>query len=192
MKRRLILILVLVAILTTPVLAQPDRGGGGYYTRPNLRWVALGSGIAAGVVISGFSISEGTWMPDNFLDTLSPGHRAAVKITGYVATSIVGMATSMIGTTAYFQIVNQLDVGWRYVTNGAIYGFTAAAAAHGLTLATAGFVTQTVSGVPIGSAWDSAGEAFLWGPWVGLAGAFVGTISGLVLYFTNPDRAGFF
>ena len=133
------------------------------------------------------------------LDSLSTSHRVAVKTTRFVATSIVAMATSMIGTNTYFQVVNRSDYvnggdyGWWYLATGALYGFTAATAAHGLTLATETFVTYVVSGeVAIGPAWDHAGEEALWGPPVGILGAVVGAVTGLVLYFTNPDRAGFF
>ena len=103
------------------------------------------------------------------------------------------------GFAAYFQVVNRSeyvnggDYGWWYLATGALYGFTAATAAHGLTLATETFVTYLVSGeVPIGSAWDHAGEEALWGPPVGILGAVVGADTGLVLYFTNPEQAGFF
>lgn len=198
MKRILILAVVLVAIVTTPVLAQEEEWPlywweeGGYYTRPNMRWVALGSGIAAGLVIDAFALVEGGGSVLD-LDSLSAGHRVAVKTTRFAATSIVAMATSMIGTNTYFQVVNRNDYGWRYLATGALYGFTAATAAHGLTLATETFVTYLVSGeVTIGSAWDHAGEEALWGPAVGILGAVVGAVTGLVLYFTNPERAGFF
>ena len=133
------------------------------------------------------------------LDSLSTSHRVAEKTTRFVAPSIVAMATSMIGTNTYFQVVNRSDYvnggdyGWCYLATGAFYGFTAATAAHGLTLATETFVTYVVSGeVAIGPAWDHAGEGALWGPPVGILGAVVGAVTGLVLYFTNPDRAGFF
>ena len=146
---------------------------------PALHWAAIGTGAAIGLALDtyiGFIA---------FSDSETPlGQQLAV----FVPAAIVGLASSMMTTSGFFQIVSVESDKWLSLVIGAFGGVVEGAIVGGLTFGTLMGANYAVDPNFINTsgewdnAWDVVGLGIFGGGLFGaLTGVIPGAIAGLIL-----------
>jgi len=168
------LVLLLLFSLLIPTSAQPVD-----IDNPVLHWASIGTGVAIGLALDtyiGFIV---------FSDSETP---LLQQLAVFVPTAVVGMASSMLTTSGFFQIMSVESDEWLSLFLGALGGMMEGAIIGGLTIGTlmgANYAVNpnfiNVSG-EWNNAWDVVGLGIFGGGLFGaLTGILPGAIAGLIL-----------
>jgi len=166
------LVLLLLFSLLISAFAQPIND-------PALHWASIGTGVAIGLALDtyiGFIA---------FSDSEAP---LLQQLAVFVPTAIVGMASSMLTTSGFFQIMSVESDKWLSLFLGALGGVVEGAIIGGLTVGTLMGANYAVNPNFINTsddwnnAWDVVGLGVFGGGLFGaLTGILPGAIAGLIL-----------
>jgi len=166
------LVLLLLFSLLISAFAQPIND-------PALHWASIGTGVAIGLALDtyiGFIA---------FSDSEAP---LLQQLAVFVPTAIVGMASSMLTTSGFFQIMSVESDKWLSLFLGALGGVVEGAIIGGLTVGTLMGANYAVNPNFINvsgewkNAWDVVGLGLFGGGLFGaLTGILPGAIAGLIL-----------
>ncbi len=168
------LVLLLVFSLLISASAQPVD-----IDNPVLHWASIGTGVAIGLALDtyiGFIV---------FSDSETP---LLQQLAVFVPTAVVGMASSMLTTSGFFQIMSVEGDKWLSLFLGALGGMVEGAIIGGLTIGTLMGAQYAVNPNFINvsgewkNAWDVVGLGIFGGGLFGaLTGILPGAIAGLIL-----------
>ena len=168
------LVLLLVFSLLISASAQPVD-----IDNPVLHWASIGTGVAIGLALDtyiGFIV---------FSDSETP---LLQQLAVFVPTAVVGMASSMLTTSGFFQIMSVEGDKWLSLFLGALGGMVEGAIIGGLTIGTLMGAEYAVNPNFINvssewkNAWDVVGLGIFGGGLFGaLTGILPGAIAGLIL-----------
>jgi hypothetical protein len=146
---------------------------------PVLHWVSIGTGVAIGLALDtyiGFSVLSDSEAP------------LLQQLAVFVPTAIVCMASSMLTTSGFFQIMSIEGDKWLSLVLGALGGMVEGAIIGGLTVGTLMGTNYAVNPNFINvssewnNAWDGVGLGIFGGGVFGaLTGILPGAIAGLIL-----------
>jgi len=170
------LVLLLLFSLLISASAQPVD-----VDSPVLHWASIGTGVAIGLALDtyiGFIA---------FSDSEAP---LLQQLAVFVPAAVVGMASSMLTTSGFFQIQSMNEEGdrWLALVIGALSGMVEGAIIGGLTMGTLMGANYAVNPNFINvsdewnNAWDVVGLGVFGGGLFGaLTGILPGAIAGLIL-----------
>ncbi len=168
----LVLLLLFSALISTS--AQPVD-----IDNPVLHWASIGTGVAIGLALDtyiGFIV---------FSDSEAP---LLQQLAVFVPGAVVGMASSMLTTSGFFQIMSAEGDKWLSLLIGALGGMVEGAIIGGLTMGTLMGAQYAVNPNFINvsgewnNAWDVVGLGIFGGGLFGaLTGIIPGAIAGLIL-----------
>ncbi|MCK4681566.1 hypothetical protein KAT59_00885, partial [Candidatus Bipolaricaulota bacterium] len=168
------LVLLLLFSLLISASAQPVD-----IDNPVLHWASIGTGVAIGLALDtyiGFIA---------FSDSEAP---LLQQLAVFVPTAVVGMASSMLTTSGFFQIMSVESDKWLSLVIGALGGMVEGAIIGGLTVGTLMGANYAVNPNFINvsgewkNAWDVVGLGVFGGGLFGaLTGILPGAIAGLIL-----------
>jgi hypothetical protein len=146
---------------------------------PVLHWASIGTGVAIGLALDtyiGFIV---------FSDSEAP---LLQQLAVFVPGAVVGMASSMLTTSGFFQIMSAEGDKWLSLLIGALGGMVEGAIIGGLTMGTLMGAQYAVNPNFINvsgewnNAWDVVGLGIFGGGLFGaLTGIIPGAIAGLIL-----------
>jgi hypothetical protein len=167
-------VLLLLFSLLISASAQPVE-----IDNPVLHWASIGSGVAIGLALDtyiGFIV---------FSDSEAP---LLQQLAVFVPGALVGMASSMLTTSGFFQIMSAEGDKWLSLLIGALGGMVEGAIIGGLTFGTLMGAQYAVNPDFINvsgewnNAWDVVGLGIFGGGLFGaLTGIIPGAIAGLIL-----------
>ena len=146
---------------------------------PALHWAAIGTGAAIGIALDTYI---------GFIAFSDPAASLEQQLAVFVPTAIVGMASSMLTTSGFFQIMSVESDKWLSLVIGALGGMVEGAIIGGLTVGTLMGANYAVNpnfmnvSDEWNNAWDVVGLGIFGGGLFGaLTGIIPGAIAGLIL-----------
>ena len=146
---------------------------------PALHWDAIGTGAAIGLALDTYI---------GFIAFGDPETPLPQQLTVFIPTAIVGMASSMLTTSGFFQLMSMEGDEWLSLFIGALGGMVEGAIIGGLTMGTLMGANYAVDPNFMNvtdewnNAWDVVGLGIFGGGVFGaLTGILPGAIAGLIL-----------
>ena len=146
---------------------------------PALHWAAIGTGAAIGIALDTYI---------GFIAFSDPDAPLEQQLAVFVPVAVVGMASSMLTTSGFFQIMSVESDEWLSLLLGALGGMVEGAIVGGLTVGTLMGANYAVNpdfmnvSDEWNNAWDVVGLGIFGGGLFGaLTGIIPGAIAGLVL-----------
>ena len=146
---------------------------------PALHRAAIGTGVAIGIALDTYI---------GFIAFSDPAASLEQQLAVFVPTAIVGMASSMLTTSGFFQIMSVESDKWLSLFLGALGGMVEGAIIGGLTVGTLMGANYAVNpnfmnvSDEWNNAWDVVGLGIFGGGLFGaLTGILPGAIAGLIL-----------
>ena len=177
MKTEAAVIPLIVLLLFTPLISTSAQLV--EIDDPALHWAAIGTGAAIGLALDtyiGFIA---------FSDSETP---LSQQLAVFVPTAVVGMASSMLTTSGFFQLMSAEGDEWLSLLIGALGGMVEGAIIGGLTMGTLMGANYAVDPSFMNvtdewnNAWDVVGLGIFGGGLFGaLTGIIPGAIAGLIL-----------
>ncbi|HDL86634.1 MAG TPA: hypothetical protein ENH11_09995 [Candidatus Acetothermia bacterium] len=177
MKTKAVVVSLVLLLLFSPLI--PAFAQSADIDDPALHWAAIGTGAAIGLALDtyiGFIA---------FSDSETP---LLQQLAVFVPTAVVGMASSMLTTSGFFQIMSAEGDKWLSLFIGALGGMVEGAIIGGLTMGTLMGANYAVDPNFINTsgewnnAWDVMGLGIFGGGLFGaLTGILPGAIAGLIL-----------